>query len=511
MNPTHYEVAMTAATEASLHDALIRSDKQEDVCFALWTPSSGASRQTALLGQIVPPGAGDRHVHGNASFERFYARRAAEIASADGCGLALLHSHPVAEGWQELSEADAQAERSLGNMAQALTGLPVVGLTLACGDKTWSARIWNRGHGHDTGSTDCEAVRVVGPIWRADYHPRLRPIPKPQPTQERTISAWGEHLQAQIARARVLVVGAGSVGTLVIEALARTGVEHIAVMDFDRVELVNLDRLHGATIADARSHLPKAELARRILRSSATAALPDNPIWQRSVCEDLGLAVALDYDLIFSCVDRPWPRHVLNTIAHTDLIPVIDGGLRLDPLPHGGLRNATWRSHIAMPGQRCMRCIGQFDPSEVQLERDGSLTNPTYIANLPPGRTEPANQNVAILSQAVSSALLGQFLSLVAGPAGIGYGGPLRHTLATHQLIHEDETECESYCAYQRATGVGDRRPQVSGLHAAADKARRATDTAAAVEAARPYMPIPGQRDRAVGRSARRMWRFLRR
>ena len=107
--------------------------------------------------------------------------------------------------------------------------------------------------------TSCESVRVVGSHLRLTFNDDLRPRPRPQPSQQRTVHAWGDDVQANIARLRVLVAGGGSVGLHVVESLARTGIEHIAVMDFDRVEFVNLDRLCGATRLDASSPWKRVE------------------------------------------------------------------------------------------------------------------------------------------------------------------------------------------------------------------------------------------------------------
>ncbi|WP_276328938.1 ThiF family adenylyltransferase [Amycolatopsis lexingtonensis] len=66
----------------------------------------------------------------------------------------------------------------------------------------------------------------------------------------RTVSAWGEGVQGDLARLRVLVVGA--VGLDLAIRLVQAGIQNVASMDFDTVEKLNLDRLITATRQDAR-------------------------------------------------------------------------------------------------------------------------------------------------------------------------------------------------------------------------------------------------------------------
>ena len=59
---------------------------QEDLCFALWRPSTGATRTTALIDEIVLPLDGDRDLHGNVSYNPQYLTRSLTMALARGLG-----------------------------------------------------------------------------------------------------------------------------------------------------------------------------------------------------------------------------------------------------------------------------------------------------------------------------------------------------------------------------------------------------------------------------------------
>ena len=84
------------------------------------------------------------------------------------------------------------------------------------------------------------------------YNPTRYPVGAHSVALERTISAWGPEVQDDLARIHVGVIGAGSVGSVIAEGLARMGIERITIFDFDIVEEHNRDRLLHV-LAPARS------------------------------------------------------------------------------------------------------------------------------------------------------------------------------------------------------------------------------------------------------------------
>ena len=83
--------------------------------------------------------------------------------------------------------------------------------------------------------------------------------------QEALVRKNGAVLQAKLQRARVAVCGLGGLGSNVAVALARSGVGHLHLLDFDRVELSNLNRQQYKV-----SHLGQLKPLALMLNAKAT-------------------------------------------------------------------------------------------------------------------------------------------------------------------------------------------------------------------------------------------------
>lgn len=425
--------------------------RQEELCFALWRPSTGLHRQTAIVYHVVLPGEDERRLHGNASFEPRYLARALRLAMERNSGLAFMHSH-MSPGWQSTSPTDIKAERDIIAYPAGATGLPLVGMTIGS-DGFWSARFWE-----PTGTTMrqqwCESIREVGNrSYALHFNDNLL---KPKPRRDilrRTFDAWGTSAQNDISRMRVGIVGLGSVGCVVAEAMARIGVSDLTLIDPDRVEEHNLDRLLYGTKRDVGRS--KVELAEKVIKQHATAesvkvdALP-LPIQDRHAYKS-----ALDCDLIFSCVDRPVARDVLNYIANAHLIPVVDGGVSVETDQRsGGLFSAHWRAHIITPNHQCMRCNGQYNSGMVTAELDGSLDNPSYIATLDAGQRD-RNQNVFPFALGAAGMEVNLMLRYLLGQEWWPTVKQQEYQLLTGETRVVNE-QCNRHCSFRPRHALGD-------------------------------------------------------
>ena len=87
---------------------------------------------------------------------------------------------------------------------------------------------------------------------------------------QRTELLLGAEAMRALAEARVLLVGVGGVGSWCAEALVRTGIGHLAIVDADRVCASNVNRQLMATSATLGE--PKVEALARRLREISPAA-----------------------------------------------------------------------------------------------------------------------------------------------------------------------------------------------------------------------------------------------
>ena len=428
-----------------------RNKRQEDLCFALWRPSTGKSRRSALIDEIILPKKGERILHGNTSFNPDYLARVVRVAYEKKVGMAFMHSHPV-PGWQGMSGSDVEAERDVLAYPAGATGLPFVGLTIGT-DGYWSARFWERDNGQMRCHW-CEKVRVVGPqIYKIYSNDNIAPPPLRKEVLKRTFDTWGRESQNTIAHLKVGIVGLGSVGCIVAEAVARMGITQVTLIDPDKVEEHNLDRLLYGTLNDVGKL--KVDLAEQAMQRNATAEKIQITALPISIHDEAAYKAALDCDIIFSCVDRPVARDVLNYIAQAHLIPVIDGGIAVETdRRQDCLFSAHWRAHIVTPYHQCLRCNGQYNSSMVVMELDGSLDDPSYISNLPPEK-RVGNQNVFPFSLGVAgmevNLMLRYLLSADWWP--LVRQQDYQFVTAETRIINE---ECHPNCSFRQRRAQGD-------------------------------------------------------
>ena len=443
----------SVAEEASGHllERLRRGEPQEDLCFALWRPSTGRGRTTAIIFELLPPQSGDRHLHGNVSFEPDYLARAVRRAWHTNAGVAFMHSHPTV-GWQGMSPADVVAERDRIAPPARASGLPLLGLTVGL-DGVWSARFWHWG-GRQFERTWCDKVRVVGRGLHLSVRPSNGDAMFRSARLRRTVDTWGEHHQALLSSLRVGVVGLGSVGCIVAETLARIGATDILLVDADRVEEHNLDRLLFAGESDIGRF--KVDLAAEHLQRSATAAHFRVDARRAWIQERDAFDAALDCDVLFAAVDRPLPKDLLNCLSYAHCIPVIYGGIRVATKPGGSLADAAWSVVRAGPQSRCLRCDGQYTTSDVMMERDGSLDDPTYVVRGNSPRRAPGNENVFPFSANLGSLMVLEMLrTILHEPWWPPSPTKLHYTYVSSRMTPQVVT-CRPSCSVAASTAHGD-------------------------------------------------------
>ncbi|HTR77877.1 MAG TPA: ThiF family adenylyltransferase [Gemmatimonadaceae bacterium] len=175
-------------------------------------------------------------------------------------------------------------------------------------------------------------------------------------------SFLGESSDATLGALRVGIVGLGGGGSHVAQQLAHVGVGNYVLVDPDRIESSNLNRLVGGTVADLKVRRWKTTIAarqiRRVLPRARIVEIKEE--WQ-------GAAESFrDCDLVLGCLDSFAGRRELEEAARRFLIPYIDVGM--DVIKAAGRYAIVGQIALSMPGRPCLRCLGVVRDTDVAAE-----------------------------------------------------------------------------------------------------------------------------------------------
>lgn len=148
---------------------------------------------------------------------------------------------------------------------------------------------------------------------------------------DRTINLIGKSKYQKLKKSNILVLGVGGVGGYAIETLIRSGVENITLVDFDKVDISNINR----QIIAVNSNIGKnktEEWKKRILSINPNVKV--NIINEKINSDNINILFNSNYDFIIDACDTVIVKKLLIKICkekNINLITVCGMGKKLNP------------------------------------------------------------------------------------------------------------------------------------------------------------------------------------
>lgn len=168
------------------------------------------------------------------------------------------------------------------------------------------------------------------------------------------LNEWGIEAQNKINASHALIIGIGGLGCSAALYLAASGIGTLTLVDYDNVDLTNLQRqiLHTT----ARIGTPKTESARKTL--SALNPEIKIQIFNQQADETLLLSLLPQADIVLDCSDNFTTRYALNRVCKQLHKPLVSGA------------TIRWEGQFAVfdlrnPENACYQCLF---PAEQNLE-----------------------------------------------------------------------------------------------------------------------------------------------
>jgi len=184
-----------------------------------------------------------------------------------------------------------------------------------------------------------------------------RPARAPRALTEQQVLRYSRHIimpqvgsvgQRKLMEARVLVLGAGGLGSPAALYLGLAGVGTLGILDFDAVDLSNLQRqiLHHTKDVGR----PKVESARETIaaHNPEVRVVPHNV----ALTSENALDIISQYDIVVNGMDNFPARYLTNDACVFLKKPLVDGSVLL----------FDGQATVYLPGKGCYRCLYPTPP-----------------------------------------------------------------------------------------------------------------------------------------------------
>lgn len=288
----------------------------------------------------------------------------------EGWSLIEVHSHPFdSASHTTFSSIDWSNDRMKMPRLASMLPEPFYHATMVVGQSSLDAHYYQR---TISAIRPVQQVTIVGSF--SDDSPVLQYFPAsssaaasafPQDARhDRQLALLGVATQEALSKARVAVVGLGGLGSFVALELAYLGVGHLILIDPDRIELSNLNRVIGAGPDDVGRYKVDVfrDLIERLAPGVAVTAVA------APLLDSAALHQAKSADLLLGCVDTHGARLSLNHLSIRYLIPLIDAGTGARLGTDGLDAKLGGQVQIVAPGAGCLECRGFIHPQRAAYD-----------------------------------------------------------------------------------------------------------------------------------------------
>lgn len=285
-----------------------------------------------------------------------YVEAAIDKAALHGDAVIAVHSHPG--GLYEFSSADDESDGVLMPALQQGTD-QIAGSAIMIPNGALRARVY----ANSCAAVPVDLVMAVGTEIHTWWNERATAAGTMSP-----VMAFTGQMRAQLRKMSVCVIGVSGTGSIVAEQLARLGVGEIILIDFDKLEERNLNRILNSSLADVGTYKVEmfADAIRRYRPDCEVVAVPN------SIATREAILAACETDLLFSCVDTAEGRHIADRLSAYFALPLFDVGVSIptEPTVGSGRRIAEvyGRVDYVYPGGSCLMDRGVYDAALLEAE-----------------------------------------------------------------------------------------------------------------------------------------------